>query len=612
MTEQSGRASLQEMRTDYCGHLNIRHVGEQVALCGWVHRRRDHGGLIFLDLRDREGIAQVVFDPSTPKSFSLADSVRNEFVIHVEGKVRPRPAGSTNASLSTGEIEVLGSRLVILNTSLTPPFQLDEYSEAGEDVRLRYRYIDLRHPQMLNRLKVRSQVTGCVRKYMEQEGFLDIETPILAPSTPEGARDYLVPSRVSPGRFYALPQSPQLFKQFLMMSGVDRYYQLARCFRDEDLRADRQPEFTQIDIEASFVSSEDVMSLTEGMLSRVFREVLNEEPPLFERMTWAKALEDYGTDKPDLTNPLVLVEIADLVKDVDFKVFQQPAQDANGRVVALKVPAGSLSLARKNIDDYTEFVGRHGAKGLAYIRVRDMAAGVNGLQSPILKFIADHVVTAIMQRLKARSGDLIFFGAGHRKMVNASMGALRSRVAEDLGLSTGGYRFCWITDFPMFERDAEGRLRATHHPFTRPACSLEEFRADPESVGSMAYDITLNGYELGGGSLRIHEVELQGAVLEVLGNRATDEFGFLLDALRRGCPPHGGIALGLDRLVMLLMGAQSIRDVIAFPKTQSAADLLFASPGEVDFQQLQDLNIGSPIAELSKDSAVAESSQHKS
>lgn len=580
------------MRTIYCGKLGVDHVGQEVRLCGWVHRRRDHGGLIFLDVRDREGIAQIVFNPDEPDSFGLADRVRNEFVLYVRGIVRSRPVGATNPDMPTGEVEVLGSELRILNESRTPPFQLDEHSEAGEDVRLRYRYIDLRRPDMLAHLRIRAKIISCVRQFLEADGFLDVETPMLARATPEGARDYLVPSRVHPGKFYALPQSPQLFKQFLMIAGVDRYYQIAKCFRDEDLRADRQPEFTQIDIEASFVSQKAIMEMTESMLRRVFQEVLQTELPEFVHLTWGDAMTQYGTDKPDLRNPLRFVEIADSVRDVDFQVFRGPARDANGRVVALKV-SGATGLSRKNLDDYAAFVGKYGARGLAYIRVNDRQAGVTGLQSPILKFMQDDVVEAILNRVEAQDGDLVFFGSGHKKTVNASMGAFRDKICQDLKLGAGGYAPCWITEFPMFLEGAPGQLTATHHPFTNPACDIKTLQENPEDALSLAYDIVLNGHELGGGSLRIYDVAMQRAVFKILqmGNVAETDFKCLLDALQHGCPPHGGIALGLDRLVMLMTGATAIRDVIAFPKTQTASDLLTAAPDEVSDDQLRELHL---------------------
>lgn len=581
------------MRTLYCGELRVGHAGDNVELCGWVHRRRDHGGLIFLDLRDREGIVQVVFDPDTDASFRLADKVRNEFVLQVRGKVRARPEGSANPDMPTGEIEVLGSALTILNASLTPPFQLDEHSEAGEDIRLRHRYLDLRRPEMFANIRTRAKAVSCIRRLLEAQGFLDIETPMLARSAPEGARDYLVPSRIHAGQFYALPQSPQLFKQLLMISGVDRYYQVARCFRDEDLRADRQPEFTQVDIEASFVSQEDIMALTENMLRRLFKEILAVECGDFPRLTWADAMARYGTDKPDLRNPLRLVEIADLVDAVDFQVFRGPAQDPNGRVVALCVTDSGRRLSRKNLDDYAAFVGKYGAKGLAYIRVNDRQAGVDGLQSPVLKFIDADTVEAILQRVDAKNGDLVFFGAGHHKTVNAAMGAFRDRIAEDLKLTADGYAFCWVTEFPMFEQLATGGFTATHHPFTQPACDPQALQQAPGKALSLAYDVVLNGYEVGGGSLRVHSIDMQRAIFDVLqlGSQAETQFACLLDALQHGCPPHGGIALGLDRLVMLMVGATAIRDVMAFPKTQAATDLLMASPNFVDAQQLHELHI---------------------
>ena len=580
------------MRSHYCGELGSAEVGEQVEICGWVHRRRDHGGVIFLDIRDRTGILQVVFDPDTEESFARADSVRNEFVLAARGRVRPRPEGTVNPDMRTGEIEVLGLELTILNAAKTPPFQLDEHSDAGEDVRLRYRYLDLRRPEMQNRLRIRAQITSEVRRYLEEDGYLDIETPTLSRATPEGARDYLVPSRTHPGEFFALPQSPQVYKQLLMMSGLDKYYQIARCYRDEDLRADRQPEFTQIDIEASFITQQQVMEMTEGMLKSVWREVLNLDLGEFPVLTWDEAMRDFGIDRPDLRNPLRLVDIADLMRAVDFKVFNGPANDLQGRVAALRAP-GAATLSRKAIDEYTEFVGRYGARGLAYIKVNDLAAGAAGLQSPILKFIPDEVTQAVLQRVGAEDGDIVFFGADKRKVVNDALGALRNELGADLGLIEPGYRPCWVVDWPMFERTREGGLSAEHHPFTRPTCSPAELKADPDAAKAAAYDVVVNGYELGGGSLRIHAEEMQSAVFDVLAmdSAAQSKFGFLLDALQYGCPPHGGIALGLDRLAMLITQSQSIREVIAFPKTQTAACVMMAAPGAVEEQQLRDLHI---------------------
>ena len=580
------------MRTHYCGEVKKTEVGQEVEVCGWVHRRRDHGGVIFLDVRDRSGIVQVVYDPDTEDSFATADRVRNEFVLKAKGLVRDRPDGTVNPEMATGEVEILGSQLEILNGALTPPFQLDEYSEAGEDVRLKYRYMDLRRPEMQEKLKVRAQITSAIRSVLEEENFLEVETPTLSKSTPEGARDYLVPSRTYPGQFFALPQSPQIYKQLLMMSGLDRYYQVARCYRDEDLRADRQPEFTQIDIEASFITAHDVMALTETMLKKVFQRVLKVELEDFPVLSWEEAMRDYGSDRPDLRNPLKLKDVADLMREVDFKVFSGPANDQDSRVVALLAPGGG-KLSRKVIDDYTKFVGVYGAKGLAYIKVNKKSDGIEGLQSPILKFIPEKTVESLLERVGASDGDIVFFGADKTKTVNDAMGALRQKLAEDLEIIDLGFAPCWVVDFPMFSSSREG-LAAEHHPFTRPTSSVEDLLADPISAKAEAYDVILNGYELGGGSLRIHDQEIQQAVFKLLGmdeNEVQSKFGFLLDALNFGCPPHGGIALGLDRIVMLMTDSPSIRDVIAFPKTQSASCLMMAAPGEVDEKQLKELSI---------------------
>lgn len=580
------------MRSHYCGELGAADAGQQVELCGWVHRRRDHGGVIFLDVRDRTGVVQVVYDPDTEESFATADRVRNEYVLHMTGRVRPRPEGTVNPDMATGEVEVLGATLKILNASATPPFQLDEHSDAGEDVRLKHRYLDLRRPEMQQRLQARARITSAVRRYLESQGFWEIETPTLTKTTPEGARDYLVPSRTHPGQFFALPQSPQLFKQLLMVAGMDKYYQIARCYRDEDLRHDRQPEFTQIDVEASFVTEEDVRALTEGMLCQVFDEVLGVSLPEFPVFTFDEAMRRYGSDKPDLRNPLELVDVADLMRQVDFKVFNAPANDPAGRVVALRAP-GAGRLSRKVIDDYGDFVGRYGAKGLAYIKVNDLAAGAEGLQSPILKFLPEPVVLEVLSRVAAEDGDVVFFGADRAAVVADAMGALRNELGRDLALVREGWAPCWVTAFPMFEQGRDGNLAPMHHPFTRPTCSAEALLADPSSARAAAYDVVLNGYELGGGSLRIHDEATQSAVFHVLGmdQEAHVKFGFLLDALRYGAPPHGGIALGLDRLVMLMTGSHAIRDVIAFPKTQTAACLMTAAPSPVDEHQLRELHI---------------------
>ena len=584
------------MRSHYCGELNSSHVGSEVVLCGWAHRRRDHGGVIFIDLRDRDGLVQVVLDPDRPEVFARAEQVRGEYVLRVTGRVRPRPEGTVNPDLPTGEIEVLGTDLEILNVSETPPIQLDTHvADASEEVRLRYRYVDLRRPEMQERLRYRSRVTQALRSFLDQSGFLDIETPILTKSTPEGARDYLVPSRTHPGEFFALPQSPQLFKQLLMMAGMDRYYQIARCFRDEDLRADRQPEFTQLDIEVSFMTEDELMGLMEAMIRRLFRDVAGVElPDPFPRLTYAEAMRRFGSDRPDLRVPLELVDVADLMAGVDFKVFAGPAADPKGRVVALRLPKGG-ALSRKEIDDYTKFVGIYGAKGLAYIKVNEWGSkGREGLQSPILKFLPDATVDGIMDRTGAEDGDLIFFGADKATVVNESLGALRVRLGQDLGLMEPGWRPLWVVDFPMFEHDpASGRWVALHHPFTAPKeDQLDLLETDPGACLSRAYDMVLNGTEIGGGSIRIHREQVQRRVFKLLNisdSQAEDRFGFLLKALKLGAPPHGGIAFGLDRLVMLMTGAGSIRDVMAFPKTQTAACLLTDAPSPVDEAQLNEL-----------------------
>jgi aspartyl-tRNA synthetase len=561
-------------------------------LCGWVHRRRDHGGVIFLDLRDRTGLVQVVFDPDTEEAFALADKVRGEYVLQLEGRVRLRDESVRNPRMDTGDIEVLGLSLTILNEAQTPPFELDEYSAAGEEVRLKYRYLDLRRPEALKRFQFRSRLTHAVRAHLEGQGFMDVETPILTRATPEGARDYLVPSRTHPGSFFALPQSPQLFKQLLMVAGFDRYYQIAKCFRDEDLRADRQPEFTQIDLEASFVEEDDIMAITESMVKSVFKDMLEVDLPEFPRMTYEEAMRRYGSDKPDLRVPLELIDIADLMDGVEFKVFAGPAKDPKGRVVAMKVPGGG-DLSRKEIDEYTKFVGIYGAKGLAYIKVNDLDAGAEGLQSPILKFLTEDAIQGILKRTEAATGDLIFFGADKAKVVNEAIGALRVKVGHERGLAQGDWAPLWVVDFPMFEEE-DGRYYALHHPFTMPKCSPEELKSNPEGALSRAYDMVLNGTELGGGSIRIHRPDMQRSVFEALGisdQEADEKFGFLLDGLKYGAPPHGGLAFGLDRMVMLMTGGDSIRDVIAFPKTQTAACLMTNAPSPVDNQQLREVGV---------------------